>query len=87
MDKNLNVSTHGSNAMFGAVQTYFVQYDWAGNERYCQIDATSEKEARDIFQRKFDFCCRIVKIQTVKHIANEISDKLMDIVRSQLNCG
>lgn len=79
--------TGGSNTLLAAVQTYFVQYDWAGHERYCQIEARSEKEARDIFQRRFDFCCRIVKIQTVKDIANEISDKMMDVVRLQLNCG
>ena len=86
-DEIKNVSTNGSNTMLAAVQTYFVQYDWAGHERHCQIAAISEREARDIFQRRFDFCCRIVKIQSVKDIANEISDKLIDIVRSQLNCG
>jgi hypothetical protein len=86
-DEIKNVSPHGSNTMLAAVQTYFVQYDWVGHERHCQIAATSEREVRDIFQRRFDFCCHIVKIQTVKDIANEISDKLMDIVRSQLNCG
>lgn len=82
-----HVSTGGSNTLLAAVQTYFVQYDWVGHERHCQIEARSEKEARDIFQGRFDFCCRIVKIQTVKDIANEISDKLMDVVRLQLNCG
>ena len=75
------------NGLLAAVQTYFVQYDLVGHERHCQIAARSEKEARDIFQRRFDYCCRIVKIQTVKDIANEISDKLIDVVKSQLNCG
>lgn len=86
-DEINNVNPHGSNTMLAAVQTYFVQYDWVGHERHCQIAARSEKEAIDIFQGRFDFCCRIVKIQTVKDIANEISDKLMESVNSQLNCG
>jgi len=69
-----------------AVQTYFVQYDWVGHERHCQIAARSETEARDIFQRRFDSCCRITKIQTTEDIADEVSDKLIGVIRSQMNC-
>ena len=72
--------------VLGAVLIYFVEYDRIGYKRHCQIEARSEIEARDIFQRRFDYCCLITKIQTTKNIADEISDKLMDVVRLQLNC-
>ena len=85
---NLSESKKGNNAntLLGAVLVYFVEYDWVGHKRHCQIEAHSETEARDIFQRRFDYCCRITKIQTTNDIAEEVSDKLIDVVRSQMNC-
>ena len=85
---NVSKSTKGNNAntLFGAVLVYFVEYDLVGHERHCQIEARSETEARDIFQRRFDYCCRITKIQTTENIADEVSDKLMGVIRSQMNC-
>jgi len=85
---NVSKSTKGNNAntLLRAVIVYFVEYDWAGHKRHCQIEARSETEARDIFQRRFDYCCRITKIQTTEDIADEVSDKLMGVIRSQMNC-
>lgn len=45
-------------------QVYFVEYDYIGNKNRCQIEARTESEAKDIFLRRFDYCCRITKIQT-----------------------
>lgn len=86
--ENLSESTKGNNTntLLGAVLVYFVEYDWVGHKRHCQIEARSETEARDIFQRIFDYCCRITKIQTTEDIADEVSDKLMGVIRSQMNC-
>lgn len=75
-----------TNILLGAVLVYFVEYDWVGHKRHCQIEARSETEARDIFQRRFDYCCRITKIQTTEDIADEVSDKLIGVIRSQMNC-
>ena len=84
--KNLSERTEGNNAntLLGAVFVYFVEYDWAGYKRHCQIEARSETEARDIFQRRFDYCCRITKIQTTEDIANEVSDELIGVIKIQL---
>lgn len=86
--ENLSESTKGNNAntLLGAVLVYFVKYDWVGHKRNCQIEARSESEARDIFQRRFDYCCRITKIQTTEDIADEVSDKLIGVIRYQMNC-
>ena len=76
---------NNANTLLGAVLVYFVEYDWVGHKRYCQIKARSETEARDIFQRRFDYCCKITKIQTTEDIADEVSDKLIGVIRSQMN--
>ena len=85
---NVSKSTKGNNAntLLGAVLVYLVEYDLVGHKRHCQIEARSETEARDIFQRRFDYCCRITKIQTTEDIADEVSDKLMGLMRPQMNC-
>ena len=83
---NTNKKGNCANRVLGAVLVYFIEYDWVGNKRHCQIEAQSETEARDIFQRRFDYCCRITKIQTTNDIAEEVSDKLMGAIKSQLNC-
>ena len=85
---NVSKSTKGNNAntLLGAVLVYFVEYDWVGHKQHYQIEARSEAEARDIFQRRFDYCCRITKIQTTADIADEVSDKLIGVIRSQMNC-
>lgn len=77
---------NNANTLLGAVLVYFVEYDWVGHKRHCQIEARSETEARDIFQRRFDYCCRITKIQTTEDIAEEVSDKLIGVIRTQMNC-
>ena len=86
--ENLSEKHEGNNAntLLGTVLVYFIEYDWVGHKRHCQIEAHSEIEARNIFQRRFDYCCRITKIQTTEDIANEISDKLISVIRSQMNC-
>lgn len=50
--------------MLGAECVYFVEYDYVGNKNHCQIEARTESESKDIFLRRFDYCCRITKIQT-----------------------
>jgi hypothetical protein len=86
--ENLSKNTKGNNAntLLCAVLVYFIEYDWVGYKRHCQIEAHSETEARDIFQRRFDYCCRITKIETTEDIADEVSDKLIGVIRSQMNC-
>ena len=81
-----NHEGNNANTLLGAVRVYFVEYDWVGHKRHCQIEARSEAEARDIFQRRFDYCCRITIIQTTEDIANKVSDKLMGVIKSQMNC-
>ena len=81
-----NHEGNNANTLLGAVRVYFVEYDWVGYKRYCQIEARSEAEARDIFQRRFDYCCRITKIQTTEDIADEVSDRLIGVIKSQMNC-
>ena len=72
--------------LLGAVETYFVEYKELGYERHCQIGATNESEARNIFNKHFPYCF-IVKMQTVKDIADEISSALIEVVKRQLNCA
>ena len=84
---NTNENGNCANRVLCAVLVYFIEYDWVGHKRYCQIEARSETEARDIFQRRFDYCCRITKIQTTNDIAEEVSDKLMGVIKSQMNCA
>ncbi len=67
------------------MQVYYIQYDYLGRKYHCQIEAMSEQEARGIFRTKFEHSCRIINVKTVADIANETSNKLMNIIKSQLS--
>ena len=79
------VNLSENNNFLGVVLVYFVEYDWIGYKKHCQIEARSETEVRDIFKRRFNHCCKIIKIQTTKDIADEVSDKLMGVIKTQMN--
>ena len=71
------------NAMLGEVRTYCVEYSYLGQKHHCQIGATSVEQCKQIFAMNFN-CCFIEKIQTIEDIADEISDRLIAVVKEQL---
>lgn len=73
--------------MLGTECVYFIEYEYMGNKSHCQIEARTESEAKDILLRRFDYCCRITKIQTNEDIAEEVSNKLIGMIISQMDCS
>jgi hypothetical protein len=68
-----------------APSVYFIEYDYVGHKHYCIIEAYSKNEASDIFKRKFNYGNKINKMQTTNDIANKVSDKLIEVIQSQMN--
>jgi hypothetical protein len=70
--------------LFGKEQIYYVEYTYGLATYHCQIQASSEQQCRLIFAYKFDNGCMIKKIETTEDIADNISNKMIEIVKKQL---
>lgn len=64
-------------------QTFFIKYTYLGEEKHCQIEAHSHKDAEQLFYHNFKIGCTLIKIQTTEEISHDISENLMSFIKQQ----